>query len=181
MSDIIFHKISWEQFEKDCIELAKKIKDTHIDRIIAISRGGLVPARILSDLLNIRISHITISTYQNLHQEKEPRITEKPEEDFAGKSILIVDDISDTGNTFKHAVEHFSNFKDCKIYTVSPYIKSKTIHIPTFWEKKLDAWIIFPYELKETKDAFMNMFHSEEKMIEKLKEVGYEDWEIEGI
>ena len=52
---IKFLKVTWNDFEDDCIELSKKIKDIKIHKIIAISRGGLVASRILSDLLTIKI------------------------------------------------------------------------------------------------------------------------------
>ena len=73
-----FFKLSWEKFYKDCLFFGKKIKQTHkkIDRIIAISRGGLIPARILSDFLQLPISNIVISSYNNLKQLKEPEIIE---------------------------------------------------------------------------------------------------------
>jgi len=83
-----FTYISWQQLEKDCISLAKKIADTHIDEIICISRGGLVVSRILSDLLDVKISNITIESYQNAKQEKEPVITHFLPENYENETIL---------------------------------------------------------------------------------------------
>jgi len=50
-----FYKVSWEQYEKDCFVLSRKIKHIKFDKIVAISRGGLVAARIFSDLLDLSI------------------------------------------------------------------------------------------------------------------------------
>lgn len=176
-----FHKISWQQYEKDCLALAKKIKHIKIDKIVAISRGGLVVARIFSDLISTPISHITIESYLDLKQQKHTLITETPSTNFNKQRILIVDEIADSGRTFKRAKSYFKNFQIKKIYTLALYVKSKTSPLPHFWSKKIDAWIIFPYELKETYDAFLKLFKSKEKAREKLLEVGFKEWEIKSI
>ncbi len=150
-----FHKISWKDYHKACIRLSKKINKLPIDKILAISRGGIVPARILSDLLDIPISHITIESYKSLKQKKSLTITEVPSTNFNDKTILIVDDVSDTGRTFRRALSYFKNFRVKKIYTLALYIKPHTKYIPNFWAKNIDAWHIYPYELKDTQDAFV--------------------------
>lgn len=173
-----FHKISWQQYEEDCLKLAGKLKKKKINKIVAISRGGLVVARILSDLLSIPISQITIESYQRLKQKRHVTITEVPSTNFSGMSILIVDEIADSGRTFKRALSYFKNFQVKKIYTLALIIKSHTKPLPDFWSKKIDAWIIFPYEIRETYQAFVRLFKSKGKAREKMKEVGFGEWEL---
>lgn len=179
MSDIVFHKVSWEQFERDCIKLAGMLKGKKIDKIVAISRGGLVAARILSDLLSVPISHITISSYQNLRQEKEPFIDETPSKTFSHEAILLVDEICDTGKTFERALSYFRNFTVKKIYSLAPYTKSHASYEPDFFVHMIDAWIIFPYEIAETKKAFMNLYKDPDLVQKKMLEVGFHEWELE--
>ncbi|HSW96838.1 MAG TPA: phosphoribosyltransferase family protein [Candidatus Saccharimonadales bacterium] len=171
-----FTRITWQQLEKDCIALAKKIKHTPIDEIICISRGGLVVSRILSDLLDVKISNITLESYQNAKQEKEPRITQFLPETYKNEIILLVDEVSDTGKTFERAVSYLRTLPIRKIYTAAPYIKPHTTCIPDFWEISVDKWIIYPYEIRETKETFLTLF-SEEEAVKKLKELGIEAWE----
>lgn len=175
-----FLKLSWEKFYKDCLFLGKKIKQTHkkIDRIIAISRGGLIPARILSDFLQLPISNIVISSYTNLKQLKEPEIIEVSEIDLKDKSILIVDEVSDTGKTFIRALKHFQERPVKNILTCAPYIKPKTKFFPNFYQETIDAWIVFPYDLKETYEAFLKEEKNKEKAKEKLLKIGFKKWEI---
>lgn len=179
MQDIKFHKISWKQLEKDCLRLAKKLKTIKIDKIIAISRGGVVWARVLSDLLATKVSHITIESYQDFKAQKDPIITEYPFQPLNHDCVLLVDEISDTGKTFVHALSYFKKQNIKKIYTLSPYIKSHTKPQPDFWLHSIDAWIIYPYELRETYDSFKKMF--KEKAKDKMLEVGFEKWEIDRI
>jgi uncharacterized protein len=171
-----FSKISWKQYESDCLSLAKRLHDLKVDKIIAISRGGLVVARCMSDLLGVPISHMTISSYENLKQEKEPLITEAPMKTFENEVILIVDDICDTGKTFERALSYFNNFPVKKIHTLSLHLKSHSCFIPDFWAEKNDNWVIYPYEIRETTEAFKKMFKDKAK--EKLLAVGFEEWEI---
>lgn len=181
----LFIKISWIRFEKDCITLSKQIRklppESSPEIIIAISRGGLVSARILSDLLSIPISYLTITSYQNLKKEKEPLILETPSQVFNQQNILLVDDIADSGKTFIRAVSYFKNFAVEKILTASVYIKPKTSFIPDFWSKKLNGWVIFPYEVKETTEAFINIYKNKNKALKKLLQLGFKKWEVENI
>lgn len=181
MSQITFQKISWEQFEKDCIGLSKKLRDVPVDTIVSISRGGLVVARIVSDLLNLPISHITITSYKDFEQRKIPKITETPSTEFYNKTILLIDEVSDSGLTFEHALEYFKKANAKKVYTLAPYIKPKTKYKPDFYLTSINAWIIFPYELRETTDAFIKMFQTKEHTKEKLLQVGFEKWEIDSV
>ncbi len=170
---IKFLRVTWNDFEDDCISLSKKIKNIKIDKIIAISRGGLTASRILSDLLTIKISHISISSYKNLRQDKEPLISDVPHGNFKGKVLLIVDDVSDTGKTLKRAIKYFKDLSVETIYTAAPYIKPHTIQMPDFWVKKTRLWIIFPYEIKETAKAFLKIFKTREKVAKKLLTLGF--------
>ncbi len=183
MPTLTFHKLSWNQFQRDCVNLYKeKVKGTQIDIIISITRGGNIVSRIYSDLLGvIPISNITMSSYKDLKKLAKPIITEEPNRDFAGKTIMIVDEVSDTGATFEIAVPYFKKKKAKKIYTLSPYIKPHSTFIPDFWLKKIDAWIVFPYDIRETLEGFEKMFGTKERAQEKMLELGFKEWEIEGV
>jgi len=175
-----FHKLTWQKFYRDCLFLAKKIKKAQekIDRIIAISRGGLIPSRILSDYLQLPISNIVISSYKNLKQLKEPEIIEVAEINLQNQTILIVDEVSDTGKTFLRALRYFKDQKLKKIITASPYIKPKTKFVPDFWLKKIDAWIVFPYDLRETYEAFLKNHPSPSLAQNRLLKIGFRKWEV---
>lgn len=171
-----FEKVRWDQYEKDCLKVVQSFKKISLDKIVAISRGGLVAARILSDLLSVSISHITISSYKDLRQKKEAIIDEFPSRPFKNETILLVDEICDTGKTFERAISYFKSLQPKKIYTLALYLKPKSHFVPDFWVKKTDAWVIFPYELRETYQAFIKLYKSKAK--QKLIEVGFKKWEI---
>ena len=163
--------------------MAKKVKSSawRVDKIVAISRGGLVVARIFSDLLNLPISHLTIESYQDLKQKKQTRITEIPKKSFVDQQLLLVDEVSDTGKTFKRALSYFKRFPNCKLMTLCLYIKPITKPLPDFWQERFDGWIIYPYEIKETYEALVKMYKSSQKAKEKMLEVGFEEWELSNL
>jgi len=154
-----FYKVTWQQLEDDCISLTKKIEKVHIDRILCISRGGLVWSRMFSDLLgNVPVSHLTATSYTGIHQRKEVKISDLPDEKFIiNQSLLIVDEIADHGNTFKKIKEYLHKFKNTKYYTLAPIIRSYTDPKPDFYLRIIDDWVIYPYEIRETKEAMKNI------------------------
>jgi hypoxanthine phosphoribosyltransferase len=176
-----FHKKSWEDLHRDCLALASRVKGASFDRIVSISQGGMVPARILADALSCRVSHITMRSYEDLQQVKQPVIEEHMVADVAGQTVLLVDEIADTGRTFEVAIAHLRQKGVQKILTAAPYIKSHSRFIPDFWVNKVEGWIIFPYELRETFEAFVKMWGTPEKARAKMREVGFAAWEIEAL
>jgi hypothetical protein len=183
MSNITFHKLSWLQMHRDCIELYQdKVKGIDVDVIVSIVRGGAIVSRIFSGLLDATpIANITLTSYKGIKKLSKPIITEEPETDFTGKRILIVDEVSDTGATFEVALDYFKKKKAKKIYTLAPYIKPHTTFIPDFWQKNIDAWIVFPYEIRETYNGFVKLLGTPKHAQEKMLDIGFHDWELNAV
>lgn len=158
-----FYKLSWEELVEDCFILAKKLKKYRFDRILCISRGGLVWARMFSDLLgNIPVSHLTVVSYQDLKQQKEVKITETPKE-LKNEKHLVVDEIVDTGKTLKIIQDYLRSLNLKEYYTLAPIIRTYTNPRPDFFLNIIDDWIIYPYEIKETYGAFLKIFKTKKK------------------
>lgn len=65
--------------------------------------------------------------------------------------------------------------------TLTPYIKPHTTYRPDYFSRETDAWLIFPYDIRETYDNFVKEFQSKQKAHKKMKEIGFEDWELRAI
>ncbi len=174
-----FAKVSWEKLYKDSLRLSEKIKDLDLDKIVAIARGGLVVARVVSDMCSLPISNIVISSYRDLQQLGEPEIVETPASNYRDENILIIDEVSDTGKTFERAVSFIKHFPVRRVYTASLYVKPQTKFFPDFWVEEIDAWIVFPYDLRETYESLLKKFRSSAEVFEKMREIGFSEWEIE--
>ncbi len=143
MDDKIF--ISWNEFHDDVKTLCEKIKKSgEYNKIVAISRGGLLPAGIIAYELDIRnIAVINIATYVGAQHLKLDEV-DKPE--FVGKvddKTLIVDDLSDSGQTFRVMRRQFPNGK-----FVTVYAKPKGVDEVDISAKEIpDRWVVFPWDI----------------------------------
>jgi hypoxanthine phosphoribosyltransferase len=122
------------------------------DIIVAVSRGGLAPARILSDLLEVQnLAIIRVEFYLGINKTREqPIITQSLSAPVTAKKVLIVDDISDTGKSLKLVTEHIltQGAKEAKTATI--YAKPESTFTPDYFEKQTSSWVIFPWDAKET-------------------------------
>jgi uncharacterized protein len=174
--DFLF--LTWDDLQDQCFKLAKLIHKQNIklDRIVCVSRGGLIIARILSDFLDLPISNFTIVSYVSVGVTGKPKIVEKLSVDIKSESVLLVDEIVDHGTTLKCALDYLATKKPKKIYSLAPVIKPWTKIKPDYYLIETKKWVVYPYELKETIDDLKKIFLKEgktkkdlEKTINKLK------------
>src|SRR3979490_1818304 len=98
--------VSWDQFHRDCRALAWRLNEVGpFHAVIAITRGGLVPAAIVARELGIRvIETVCIASYNNTNQA-EPTMLKAWAAGSVwagggrGKGVVVVDDVVDTGQT----------------------------------------------------------------------------------
>ena len=134
--------ISWGLFQQDTIKLAQKLKKYNFDKIVAITRGGLVPAAIISWELDIRmIDTICLSSYDK--RELAGEIKEVKSVDGDGENWLIVDDIADTGSTITYIKTTKPKAFFATVYTKPPGDLLVDAYIDKF---NRDTWIVFPWE-----------------------------------
>ncbi|HEX9260935.1 MAG TPA: phosphoribosyltransferase [Candidatus Bathyarchaeia archaeon] len=119
--------------------------------ILGISRGGLVPARVLSDLLeNRNLAIVWLESLQVVDGDKRPQmLVQALSIDVAGKKVLIVDDVADTGRSLITVKQHVlqNGAEETRIATL--YFKPWSELKPEYYEKETGRWIIFPWDMKE--------------------------------
>jgi uncharacterized protein len=131
--------------------LARKIKASGYmpDLIVAIGRGGYVPGRLVSDFLlfddltSMKIEHYTRAA----DMREEARIKFPIPVDITGKKILIVDDVTDTGETLNLAVNYAQGLKPADVRTAVIQHKTCSAFTPDFYAQKIIKWrwIIYPW------------------------------------
>lgn len=145
----------------DVILLGKHIKSTNIkyDLIIGISRGGLIPAVMLSHYLGVSLLPIAYSASDGAGDNKEQTNIEILPSFDEGTKILIIDDICDTGNTLKRLHQCYKKQK-CVVHTCALYYKDRYENvnpknpkhgfIPTYFAHRMSMhqqeWLVFPWE-----------------------------------
>lgn len=152
--DIEFEVPSWDEIYEMLLALADMIRRDRFqpDVIVGVSRGGWPPARVMSDLLgDVELANIRVEFYRGVAEtESEPIITQPLSIGVAGKSVLIMDDVADTGRSLKLVKEHVmeKNAKSIRIATI--YYKPWSIIVPDYYVRVTRRWIVFPWERKET-------------------------------
>jgi xanthine phosphoribosyltransferase len=140
--------VSWDQFHRDSKALAGRLHEKQKDwkGIIAITRGGMIPAGIVARELNIKVvDTFGISSYDDKNQRKA-RIVKDFNSKMVGngKGWLVIDDLVDTGNTARLIRERLPKAHVAAIYakpkgepTVDTYIT----------QVSQDTWIYFPWDV----------------------------------
>ena len=95
--------------------------DETFDLIVAIANGGIVPAAIINQRLNIEFQTIKINLRDEFQQPKydSPKLLQPVNFDFSGKRILLVDDRIKTGSTIKLANEILKEAAVIKTFAVN--------------------------------------------------------------
>ena len=125
--------VEWEDLERDIDKIVSQVKE--VDYVVGIPRGGLIIAVMISHRLGIK--HMTVD-----HLEK----LEEFNLDINKKRILIVDDISDSGQTLKR-------YKKEGYTTATLDVRNSTITVPDFYSNWIENadWIVYPWEKKDSK------------------------------
>ena len=138
--------VSWEEFHRHTKALAWRLTEKGGWKgIIAITRGGLVPAGIIARELDIKlIETFCISTYDHQDQ-REAKILKDFDAKDGGEGWLVIDDLVDTGNTAKIIRERLPKAHIATVY-------AKPVGLPmvdTFvTEVSQNTWIHFPWDIE---------------------------------
>jgi xanthine phosphoribosyltransferase len=142
--------VSWDQFHRDARALAWRLADSGPFRaIVCITRGGLVPAAIVSRELEIRlIETVCVASYHEYQTQGETAVLKGIAAAIAGAEqgtgVLIVDDLVDTGRTAKIVRDMLP-----KAHFATVYAKPQGRPlVDTFvTEVSQDTWIYFPWDM----------------------------------
>jgi hypoxanthine phosphoribosyltransferase len=169
--ELEFEVPTWNQIYNMLLNLADKIKDSGFkpDIIVGVSRGGWPPARVISDLMgNACLANVKAEFYLGVAEtKKEPLLTQPVSMEVAGRKVLVVDEIADTGKSLKLVKEHIIQKGASEVKIATVYYKPWSIVKPDYYEKKTSHWVVFPWEIKETVRKIVKKYNKERKFIEK--------------
>lgn len=139
------YPVNWAEFYRNARALAWRLKENQQwTGIIAITRGGLVPAAVMARELGIRkIDTISIITYDDNDKITDPKVVKSCHVENHGQGWLVVDDLVDTGTTAKVVRDLLPHAHITAIYA-KPSGKEMVDTYMT--EVSQDTWIIFPWE-----------------------------------
>ncbi|MBP6819511.1 MAG: xanthine phosphoribosyltransferase [Ferrovibrio sp.] len=142
-----FFPVSWEELHRHCKALAWRLLErSPYQGVVAITRGGLVPAAIVARELNVRvIETISCSTYNELERGTKVNILKQADAALPsqGEGWLIVDDLVDTGITAKAVRQLLPKAHFATIYAKPNGRPMVDTYIT---EVSQDTWILFPWD-----------------------------------
>ena len=142
--------VSWDQFHRDARALAWRLADNGQEwrAMVCITRGGLVPAAIISRELNIRmIETICVASYHEYVTQGQMNVLKGISPEIAkdgGEGVLIVDDLTDTGKT---AAEVRAMLPKAHFAAVYAKPKGRPLVDTFVTEVSQDTWIYFPWDM----------------------------------
>jgi xanthine phosphoribosyltransferase len=139
-----YYTVTWDQLHRDARALAWRLIDRGPFRgIIAITRGGLIPAAIIARELEIRlIDSVCVVTYDE-EARGAARITKPPGVTADGDGFLIIDDLVDTGSTARVVRKLLPKAHFATVYAKPagrPLVDSFVTEVSQ------DTWILFPWD-----------------------------------
>ena len=165
---------TWEQIYEMLLNLANKIRKDCFEPgvILGVSRGGWPPARVLSDLLeNPELANVKTEFYMGVAETKgEPTITQPISVSVRDKKVLVVDEIADTGKSLRLIQSHLKKQGASEIKIAAIYYKPWSVVTPDYYEKESSAWVVFPWERKETVRKLVEQHKRQRRTVEEGKE-----------
>ena len=147
--------VTWNEFYDLARTLSRIVKASgwRPDLVVAIGRGGYVPARVVCDFLvhdlltSIKVEHWGIAA-----QRRERASVRFPLATAAsGQRVLVVDDVTDTGETLAAATGYLKSLGAGEVRTAVLQHKASSTIEPDYYAERIDLWrwIIYPWAAHE--------------------------------
>ena len=178
--------ITWEESYALARDLAGKVQASGFrpSVIVAIGRGGYVPGRVVADFLLLSaLTSIRIEHYGSAADKKDrTQICYPLVAEVTGKDVLIVDDLTDTGETLALAAEYIRTFGAREVRTAALQHKATSPYVPDYYVEYLPDWnwIVYPWALFEDAVGFIEKVLSrDERNAQEIRELvgkSYDFW-----
>jgi len=158
MADLPRCRLStWADVDRWADRLAERIRaaDAVPETIVALTRGGWVPGRLLCDrlgvhrLVSLRAQHWGVTATP----DGSAKLTEGLSGPVGGQKVLVVDDITDTGESLTLAASHVAEQRPARLETAAFLHIAHAKYVPTYFAEEIprDAWVwvVFPWNYWE--------------------------------
>jgi len=148
---------TWADVDRWADRLAERVRSANAvpETIVALTRGGWVPSRLLSDrlgvrrIVSLRAQHWGVTATPNGKAE----LTEGLSGPVEGEKVLVVDDITDTGESLSLAVSHVAGHHPARLESAACIHIGHSKFVPTYFGEELPrdgwVWIVFPWNYWE--------------------------------
>ncbi len=144
---------NWNQVYDMLLSLMEQIEESGVrpEVVVGIIRGGVVPARVLVDLLEVPLlGAVQVEFYVGLGETSAaPVLRQGLALSVTGRRVLLVDDLADSGRSLELAKDYLLSQGAAEMRIAVLYFKPGSIVRPEFYAKETRSWVIFPWETRE--------------------------------
>jgi uncharacterized protein len=151
---------TWEDMGQICLDLGVEILNSkkRFDTLVTLAKGGWTWARTMADILQIyELASFKLTFYDSSQpgiKLAKPLLELPLTIPLAKKKVIIFDDVNDSGDSLKYALEYLEHFGPASITSATLFHKPQFAKIrPDFVGSETDAWIVFPHERREVIDG----------------------------
>ena len=154
-------ELTWELFGTASRELSAQVVASGWvpDLIIAVARGGLIPAGAISYAIGVKaMGSMNVEFYTGIGETLAEPVVLPPLMDASelpGKKVLVVDDVADSGKTLRMVMELLRHeglqlggaSVPVEARSACIYLKPRSVHRPDYVWRETDKWINFPWSV----------------------------------
>ncbi len=178
--EITYITPTWQDLDQLAFNLSQKIIKTNkkFDRIVTLAKGGWPMSRSLVDYLEVNeVASIGVKFYSGINTRfQHPHVYQNIPVAVADESVLLFDDVADTGESLKFAVDYLKMQGVGAITTATLFYKPHSSYKPDFYAFETNDWIIFPYDAVEAILMFKPKWEkagvSEAEIKERFRQLG---------
>jgi len=149
--------VSWADIEEWTRKVTSDIQTSGFipDAVIGLTRGGWIPSRLICDRLLVKNLYAVKTEHWGLTATRngEAVLAHGLPVDVEGKSVLVVDDITDTGQSLRLATEHVQAGRPSAVKTATLLHIDHSTFVPDYYAKTVPreewTWFIFPWNYSE--------------------------------
>lgn len=141
-------ELDWAMFGELCRALALKVaRDYAPEAIVGIARAGVIPGAIMASILRVDFYSMNISRKHGNEVRERPEILSAAPRHVSGKRVLIVDEITSSGDTLRLALAAVRDAQPTEVRTATSFSRT-TGYQPDYSALATDANVIFPWDRK---------------------------------
>lgn len=141
--------LSWEMFGELCRALALRVaRDFDPELVVGIARAGVIPGAVVASILRVDFYSMKISRREGDEQVRQrPAILSAAPEQAEGRRVLIVDEISTSGETLRLALAAVRDVRPAEVRTATSLARPRGFQ-PDYHALHTDATVIYPWDRK---------------------------------
>ncbi len=172
--------VTWDDIVRWVKDVAQKVRESGYkpEVIVALARGGWIPGRLMCDHLLVKDLYSLKTEHWGITATRDGRakVVHDVPVSLKNKKVLIMDDITDTGQSLNLAFEYVKRHNPAEVKTAAMLHITHSKFVPDYYSEEVPAddwtWFIFPWNYYEDmRNLTTQILKEGEKNLEEIKEL----------